>query len=666
MGFFVPNAGILQMITGVISQGLAIGSQALTAYGQAVSAYTAVMNTKEMLENALKAGFAGVLNQLSGLTGTRQVPTGLRNPLSSNVPEHELATDKANRADWPNGPDAVQDPLANLGNSVRMVEDMHHIATGLSSAEKATAVLGKSYSLLAQGLAKPALGLQLDGMLRLHSLNSVNVRGSESTNATTLKEHNLRQLKKEVEQGGTVQQGKVKGVLSGSVTGTCTGTVADAAVTGSVSGTGSGTLSGQLVAQVGKAQVTGGTVQPDGSVTGAAVTVQSLTGASISDASGSVSVKGTVTGSTSDANFTGSANGSVTGSVAGVLSGTVSAAGSQTPAVVKNATVSNVSGTGAVTGQGTVTGTGTISGIVSGQLAAGTVAGAEVSGGTIASATLTNPVYGPDGALEGGTVAGLIEGAVTSGGTTTGQVTGTASGSFSGTGTAAVQGKAKIEATGGTVNGGTCLPNAPDSVSGLKAKLAALRGKGTGSMPGNILDLGYGDAATTLGRGYLQSLPGKVADNLGSANGRLLDEYMTSPAPDLDSLTPLLPSLLLPADDTLQQLIEAVRTLQELIIYVEGLPEDTMRLLQQKVTQVGSDFVSFLQVIRNRAPEFGDRTRFATNYLRRGFTYDQRQLVRFLGSLWDNLQTDPAKVEDPALQAVTAQVMSYRKKVFSR
>jgi len=665
-GFFVPNAGILQMITGVIGQGLAIGSQALTMYGQAVSAYTALIKTKEQLEDALKNGFASVMNQLSGLTGTRQVPTGLRNPLSSDVPEHELATDKANRADWPNGPDVAQDPLANLSNSVRMVEDMHSLATGLSSAEKATAVLGKSYSFLAQGLGKPALGLQMDGMLRLHTLNSVNVRGAEATSASTLKEHNLRELKKAVEQGGALQQGTVKGTLAGDVTGACAGVVANAAVNGAISGSGSGTLSGELTAQIGKAQVAGGTVQPDGSITGATVTVQSLQDVGISNASGNVSVQGTLTGATSNASFTGEANGFVEGSMTGSLSGTVEAAGTQTPAVVKDATVSGLSGTGSVNGVGEVTGTGVVTGEVSGSLSGGAVSGAEVSGGTVAGATITNPVYGPDGALEGGTLTGTAQNVATLGGTTTGQLTGTANGSFSGNGKASVQGKAKVTATGGTINGGKCLLSAPSSAADLKAKLAALKGKGTGAMPGNILELGYGDDPASLGRGYLQALPGKIADNLGSANGRLLDEYMTSPSADLDSLTPLLPDLLLPADPVLQQLIEALRTMQELIIYVEALPDDTISLMQQKVTQVGADFLFFMQVIRNQAPEFGDRTRFAANYLRRSFTYNQRQLVRLLASRWDELQTTASLVEDETLRAVVERVMSYRKKVFGR
>lgn len=664
-GFFVPNAGVLEMITGVTSQALAIGSQALSAYGQAVSLYTAGIKTKEQLEEALKNGFGGVINQLAGITGTRQVPTGLRNPLSSTVPEHELATDKANRADWPNGSNVPADPLAALGNSVRMVEDSRNLAAGLASAEKATAVMGRSYSMLAQGLAKPALGLQLDGMLRLHTLNSVNVKGSATTNASLLKEHQARELKTAIEQGGSVEAGSAKGTLSGSVEGTCTGTVAGASVSGQVSGSGSGTLSGQITAQVGKASISGGSVQPDGSITGATLAVQSLQAVDIAGTSGTVSLTGSVTGSAAG-NFAGAATGTVAGALAGSYSGTVAANGTQAPAVVKNTTVSNLSGTGSVAGDGTVTASGVVSGSVSGQLSEGSVTGAEVSSGTVVGASITNPVYGIDGSLEGGTVSGTAQGVVASGGTITGSVSGTATGSFTGSGLAEIQGRANVEISSGTVSGGTCLLETPDSASAVKTRLAALKGRAVGSMPGNILELGYGDAPATLTGGYLQALPGRIADNLGSSNGRLIDEYMTSPAEDLDSITPLLPDLLLPGNDVLQQLVLALRTLQELVLYLEALPVQTTELMQQKITQVGSDFLSFVQVIRIRAPEFGDRTKLAKNYLRRGFTYEQRQLVRLIASLWDNLQTNPATVLDPTLLVVVERVMGDRKKVFNR
>lgn len=664
LGVFVPGKAILDLILGIKTKADTIGSEILALFGSRLEEKVSELGTQDNLTEAMKNGLANSLNQAAGLSDMRQVPVGPRNPLSSDVPQHTVASDKANRADWPNGSKIPNDPLAGLGNAARMAEDMHNLAASTASLEKSAAVLSRSATMLAQGLNAGSLALQIDALLRAYSVNSVNVNGSLPSKSTLLKENNNAKWSQLATTTGVVESGKAKGQLTGTVVGSLAGTVADAEVSGAATLKGVGELSGQVTASIDRAELVGGTVNEDGSVTGGVLAVQSLSAVSLSNASGSVQGTGTVVGNVSGS-FSGTAEGQASGNLTGSVSASITALETTQPAVVKDAVLQNASGSGKVAGSGTLTATGSVSGSLEGSLANGSLSGGNSAGGTIQVATITNPVFGPTGLLEGGQVTGVAQNLEVSG-SLLGALTGTASGSGQGLqGSAQLSGNASLELTGGDLRGGTNLGNVPTTASALRDKLSGLKNSATGAMPGNLMDLAYG-SGVPLQPGYLQALPGKVADALGSPNGRLIDEYMKNPSKDLDALTELLPELLLPGSETIQQLISALRALQEVVIYCVSLDSQTLDLLRTNVSSVGSDFIYFIEVVRGEYAQLGNIEKLATNYIRRSYTYPQRQLVRKFASLWDNLQTQYVSITNPTIRDVAEKVMTTRYRVFGR
>ena len=668
LGVFVPGKAIFDMILGIKDKAEALGLDKLFGFGASLENKINELGSLDNLNGAMNQGLANSLNQAAGLSDMRQVPVGPRSILSSTIPQHAVVSDKANRADWPNGANVEDDVLARLANSSKMAEDAYNIAASLTTLEKSAAVLARSAGMLAQHLGNGALALQIDALMRAYSINSVNVNGSLPSRPALMKGDRDARVKAAATAGGQVQSGRAKGEVTGFVAGTLSGQLTNAEVSGTVSGKGSGSFSGNITAEITKGALTGGTTNADGSVSGGTLAVNSLGAVSVSQASGTAELTGTITGNLEQGSFSGSASGTFSGTATGVFQGTVEALGTTTAAVVRNTTVQGAAGSVEATGTGELTtATGSVVGAVSGTVSGASVTGGSAAAGTVAVSTITNPVYGPTGLLEGGTVSGVATELPVTGATVVGSLEGTASGSVTGlSGSCSISGQGSVEVTSGSVVGGTNLGSVPTSQSQLAGTLNGLNTRANGAMPGNLMDLAYGGATEPLTAGYLQRIPGKVADKLGSSNGRLLDSYMTDPKSDLDGLTEILPELLLSGNEDLQQLLAALRGLQELVIYLTALPDSTLVEMRRNVSQVGSDFLLFVETIRQEAASLGDPNKITTNYLRRSYTYAQRQVIRKFATLWDNLETDYTIVLNSTLKPVAEKVMLTRKRVFNR
>lgn len=121
------------------------------------------------------SGLAAATNQAASMVPLRQIPAGIRDPNRSNGGVTSFLS-SGMRSDWPNQPTGGG-LGAFIGNAVKLGQDLFNAVGCQCLLGAALDSLSRAASLVAQGLGLPALGMQLDGMLRMGLLNPFNMDG---------------------------------------------------------------------------------------------------------------------------------------------------------------------------------------------------------------------------------------------------------------------------------------------------------------------------------------------------------------------------------------------------------------------------------------------------------------------------------------------------------
>jgi hypothetical protein len=209
---------------------------------------------------------------------------------------------------------------------------------------------------------------------------------------------------------------------------------------------------------------------------------------------------------------------------------------------------------------------------------------------------------------------------------------------------------------------GHLFPPLP-SLAQLKAKLrSALNGSCAASLPGNLMYAAYGDNEPPEGSRIIQQVPTRVAANLGVQNSdvQLISFYVTDPDKKYNNLTTSLPGIYQSGDPKLAEMRRGLQTLQDVLIYVDGLTLAELKLLAANQTAVGGPVLAFVKSVPGRKNQIGDFNNITSSFMNNRMTNAQMDALNAAAAAWDDLNPDLTVIENEEVRTIVSRIFSPR------
>jgi hypothetical protein len=164
---------VLDFINALGNKAAAIADLGAKALGDGMaSLLNGLGDGVDWLTGFASSGLADATNQAAAMVPIRQIPLGIRDPNKKHG-KYGSFSSSGMRSDWPNQPGG--NPLSFLDNALKLGNDLFNAVGGQCLFGGGADSLSRAAQLAAQGLGLPALGMQLDGMLRMAMLAPLNL-----------------------------------------------------------------------------------------------------------------------------------------------------------------------------------------------------------------------------------------------------------------------------------------------------------------------------------------------------------------------------------------------------------------------------------------------------------------------------------------------------------
>ncbi len=229
------------------------------------------------------------------------------------------------------------------------------------------------------------------------------------------------------------------------------------------------------------------------------------------------------------------------------------------------------------------------------------------------------------------------------------------------------------EAVGGSGAGMKSESGASDSTvkpAEIRRELQALKdGGATGAMPGNMLFAAFGDKPTELGSGWTFGVVESIAARtLGVTQLDDIRSYLTDPNPEYDTLTSILPELLMSGNPSLQSVLRHLRVFVEVLEFCRAVTPHQLKVLETNVSQVGGQFIQLIHAVQEKSFVLLPLERMPFDYTNDKYTLQQEGVLFGLAALWDSVaeRTRLDAIQDEESLAIAKRVIEPHTKLGGR
>lgn len=178
------GAHVNGFIDGLTQKAAALGDAAAKAMADGLSAAMNGLEDAQDFGVWMANGGINAVNQAAAMIPYRQIPIGLRDPLSAVTPPLTLFSDAAHSANWVLNNTLVADfnkSVSQLNNGLSIATDLYNQSFGMCLGKQATWQLSQAADFNMQGLTIPSFGAQVDAMARMMVIHPFHLNGISRT-----------------------------------------------------------------------------------------------------------------------------------------------------------------------------------------------------------------------------------------------------------------------------------------------------------------------------------------------------------------------------------------------------------------------------------------------------------------------------------------------------